>query len=364
MKTLNIYVTRELVIILVAAIGILTFAMVGGNLLQVFNFISRGVPVSDAMKFAVYVAPMALSYTIPWGILVSVLLLFGRMSANNEITAMRACGISIFQIISPLIALTFVLTVICIYLQAYASPIYLGKGRALIKDVALTNPTALIVPGVPSEFGNMLVTVKSKTKDNHISGIQIYTFNKDKTFVKQDITAGNGLVKANTDKGTLSLILYNYNIISYKEKNTTGDRVYGKELIVTLDTAKQINSEPLSQKLSYMTFTELMGSISLYRKHGLDPTVAEVQLGFNVAMGLSPISFLLLGLPLAIRTSRKETSIGLFVSVILAGLYFSLMIACQAMSGSPNLYPKTLLWIPNIAYQLGGLFFLLRISGR
>ncbi|MCP4176497.1 MAG: YjgP/YjgQ family permease [bacterium] len=364
MKTLNLYVTKELVIILVAAIGILTFAMVGGNLLKVFQMVSRGVPAKDAVMFAVYVAPMALSYTIPWGILVAVLLLFGRMSANNEITAMRACGISIFQIISPLIALTFILTVVCIYLQTYASPIYLGKGRALIKNVALTNPTALIEPGVPTQFGNMLVQVKSKTADNHITDVQIFTFNKQKTFVKQDITAGTGKITSDKNKGTLSLILYNYNIISYKGNDASGDRVYGNELVVTLDTAKQINSEPLSQKLSYMTFDELMGSISLYRKLGLDPTIAEVQLNFNIAMGLSPISFLLLGLPLAIRTSRKETSVGLFISVILAGIFFCVMIACHSMAESPEFYPQYLMWLPNIIYQAGGLFFLLRISGR
>jgi lipopolysaccharide export system permease protein len=364
MKTLNLYVAKELVIILVAAIGILTFAMVGGNLLKVFQMVSRGVPASDAMMFAVYVAPMALSYTIPWGILVSVLLLFGRMSANNEITAMRACGISIFQIISPLIALTFVLTVICIYLQAYASPIYLGKARGLFKDIALTNPAALIEPGVPAQMGNMLIQVKSKTKNNRITDVQIFTFDKKRTYVKQDITAGTGKITTDRDKGTLSLILYNYNIITYKGSNTSGDRVYGNELVVTLDTAKQINSEPLSQKLSYMTFNELMGSISLYRKLGLNPTEAEVKLNFNVAMGLCPISFLLLGLPLAIRTSRKETSVGLFVSVILAGIFFSVMIACQSMSDNPGLYPQYLLWIPNIIYQIGGLYFLMRISGR
>ena len=129
MKTLNLYITKNLLFIIAVAIVVLTFGMVGGNMIRVFQLVSQGIPLGNALKFALYILPMVFSFTIPWGILIAVLLMFGKMSADNEITAMRACGISIFQIISPLIILTFILTVMCIFLQADISPYYMGKSK-------------------------------------------------------------------------------------------------------------------------------------------------------------------------------------------------------------------------------------------
>lgn len=363
MKTLNLYVTKNLLFIIAAAIVILSFGMVGGNMIRVFQLVAAGIPLGNALKFAVYILPMVFSFTIPWGILIAVLLMFGKMSADNEITAMRACGISIFQIISPLIILTFGLTVICIFLQADLSPHFMGKARMLVKFVGFNDPSAFIMPGQPNEFDKAIVYVKNKGEDNTLRDIQVFVFDKAKQNIEQDITASNGLVKVDKEKGTTSIILYNYNIINY-QGDLPKDRIYGKELTMTVNVERELNDMPLSRRIDFLTYKELIGRIILYKKVGIDTTEAEVTLNLMFAMGLSPIAFLLLGFPLAIRTSRKETSIGLFVSVILSGLYFFFIIACNTLSGYPKLYPQILLWIPNVVYQIGGLYFLYRITKR
>ncbi|MEG1979960.1 MAG: LptF/LptG family permease [Victivallaceae bacterium] len=79
---------------------------------------------------------------------------------------------------------------------------------------------------------------------------------------------------------------------------------------------------------------------------------------------LAPISFLVLGLPLAIRTSRRETSVGLFLSVILAGFFFLSIILCNSLADKYFLYPQYLLWIPNLLYQVVGAVLIYRVSQR
>ena len=76
------------------------------------------------------------------------------------------------------------------------------------------------------------------------------------------------------------------------------------------------------------------------------------------------LGFLLLGMPLAIRTGRRETSVGLFVSVVLAGIFFMSVIMCQNLNNFPQLYPQYLLWIPNIVFQVLGAVMTWRISQR
>ena len=97
---------------------------------------------------------------------------------------------------------------------------------------------------------------------------------------------------------------------------------------------------------------------------GKDTTSLEVELNQRIAFALAPIAFLLLGMPLAIRTNRRETSIGLFLSIILAGIFFLMIIMCESLTSYPKLYPQYLLWLPNIAFQLLGAYLILRISKR
>ena len=359
MRTLNFYVTKGLLAIFTAAIVVLTFAMVGGNVLQMLKYLIRGVPIGDFMLAILYFFPMVLSFTVPSSILVAVLLLFGKMSADNQITAMRASGISIFQIVSPLIILTFFLTVICLYLQVQAGPYYVGQGRNILDHLATTAPQALIAPGQATNFGNMVVYVKDKKK-NKLKDVQIFTFDKNRKKVNKDITAANGKIEADKETGLLKIILYDYNIIDNQENN----RLFGEKFTVTLDVAQGQNNRPLVQRVDFMTFRELLGTISLYSQIGLSTLDYEIALNLRFALGLAPIAFLLIGLPLAINTSRKETSAGLFLSVVFAGIYFFFTLACKMMELGPELYPQYLLWIPNIVYQIGGLFFIIRLTRR
>ena len=152
MKILNLYVTRNFMGTFLMAIGILTFGMTGSHLMKVFEYISSGVPIRNAFIFLLYVLPIVLAFTIPWAALVSVMLVFGRLSADNEITAMRACGVSILQIVAPIIVIAFILTCTCLYLQLQVGPHYLGEARNLVKNVIVEQPTAIFEPGIPIEF--------------------------------------------------------------------------------------------------------------------------------------------------------------------------------------------------------------------
>ena len=110
MFILNWYISKNFLATFAMSIVVLTFAMTGANLMKVIEYISQGVSPVIAGKFLLLALPMALAFSIPWASLVSIMLVFGRLSADNEITAMRACGISILQIISPIIVSSFLLT--------------------------------------------------------------------------------------------------------------------------------------------------------------------------------------------------------------------------------------------------------------
>ena len=141
-------------------------------------------------------------------------------------------------------------------------------------------------------------------------------------------------------------------------------RNFHEELEFSFNYGKQLNSIALGEKPKYMTLKDLMARIRLTKLLNQDTTKLEVELNQRIAFALSPIAFLLLGLPLAIRTSRRETSVGLFLSVILAGVFFLSIILCESLTKFPAIYPQYLLWLPNIIFQILGATLTYRISQR
>ncbi len=370
MWTLNRYVVRGFLLAFFMAIAILTFGMTGANLVKMLDYLSQGVSCWTFCKFIFYMMPIVLTFTVPWAVMVAVMLVFGRLSADSEITAMRACGVSIMQIVSPILIITFILTLFCLYLQTEIGPPYMGKSRQLLKNAAIDNPLALFEPGAPVEFGNTLIYIDDKENDSSIVGIQMLMLDRNGG-IDKDITAARGTLALDEEKQQLTVSLDDCLVMSGdgmdlddedEEKKEVPLRFFAKNLQFKFKYGEQTNAENIGKRAKYMRLRELIGRIRLTRENGHDTTELEVELNQRIAFALSPIAFLLFGLPLAIRTNRRETSVGLFLSVILAGVFFLSVIMCESLSSHPELYPQYLLWLPNIIFQIGGAIMTYRIS--
>jgi lipopolysaccharide export LptBFGC system permease protein LptF len=301
---------------------------------------------------------------VPWAALVAVMLVFGRLSADSEITAMRACGISIMQIISPIIVITFLLTCLCVYLQVDLGPRWLGEARSLINRVAVNHPLAIFEPGRPVEFENNLIYIGEKTGKKGIKDIQVFVMGKDGEKIEQDITAANGEIAADKQTQMLNIILKDASVVSYNDNSDIPTRIFNKKMTFSIDYGKSFNKVKIGKNTKFLPFRGIFARTTLERRKGNDTTALEIELHERIALALSPIAFLLLGMPMAIRTSRRETSVGLFLSVILAGGYFFSIMIANSLDSHPEYYPQYLLWIPNVLYQLVGVLLIFRIARR
>lgn len=360
MKTLNIYVTKAFLATFLTAIGILTFGMTGARLMKVFEYISSGVPAANAFTVLLYVLPIVLAFTIPWAALVSVMLVFGRLSADNEITAMRSSGISILQIVSPIIVIAFFLTCICLYLQLEVGPAYLGKARALVRNVLVDQPTSIFQPGIPNKFNDLLIYIGGKDGAT-IREVQVYRLGKSGHW-EQDVTASSGRVEVDKEKQVMNVILNNATVAAHE--GATVRHSFSETLTFTIDYGTSFTSENVSQRDKFLRVMDILARLSLMKKRAEDTTSLEVELNQRVALALAPIAFLLLGMPLAVRTSRRETSVGLFLSVLLAGAYYGGVLISDALRESPKLFPQYLVWIPPALFQIFGAVYIFKLARR
>ncbi|MBE6368847.1 MAG: YjgP/YjgQ family permease [Lentisphaerae bacterium] len=365
MWTLNRYITRDFLVVFGMAIGILTFGMLGARLGEVLDMLSRGIPLESFFKFILYTLPVILIYTIPWSVLVATMVVFGRLSADSEITAMRACGVSLLQIVAPLLIFVIIMTGVCFYLQVYAGPPMLGKARTLMRNTATTQPMAIFEPGQMVEFEGTVLYIDDKVGQDELRGVQIFMFD-EQLRLTQDIFAEYAKLTADEQTMMLHIKLFKCVIGTYSSDNSK-QTIFNDELEFTFDYGKAINESRVGVRAKFMPADQLLARIKIERKRGADAEdmcELEVELNQRIALALSPIAFLLLGLPLAIRTSRRETSVGLFLSVILGGVFFLSIIVFESMTSFPKIYPQYLIWLPNLVFQALGATMLYRVSQK
>ena len=364
MSILNWYVLRGFLLAFFMSILILTFGMTGANLIKVLDLVSEGASAWAFLQFMFYILPIVLTFTVPWAVMVAVMLVFGRLSADNEITAMRACGISIMQIVSPIMIVTVLLTLLCLYLQVEVGPPLLGKSRTLLKTAVMEQPKSLFEPGRQINFQNTLIYIDDKEPSGRLRGIDLYVLSDQHSY-SQNISAAYGDIEVDNDKKQLTIVMYDC-MIENKQPDSSGNvgRFFSQKFEFTYDFGKLANAEEIWVRPKHMKLSDLMGRIRMTKELNHDTTDLEVELNQRIAFALSPIAFLLLGLPLAIRTSRRETSIGLFLSVILAGTFFLSIILFESLTIFPKLYPQYLLWLPNIVFQTLGAVMTFMISRK
>ena len=240
-----------------------------------------------------------------------------------------------------------------------------AKARMILKNTAATQPQALFEPGKQIEFEGAVVYIDDKIGQNELRGVQIYKFNDDLK-LSQDIYAEQAFLTADEENMLLHIKLHKCIIGSY-DADGSKQTIFPEELEFSFDYGKAITEARVGERAKYLPADQALARIKIDRKRGVsdeDMCELEVELNQRVALALSPIAFLLLGLPLAIHTSRRETSVGLFLSIILGGLFFLSIIVFKSLTIFPRIYPQYLIWLPNLVFQGVGAVMLYRVSQR
>src|ERR1051326_6089261 len=209
MKLVDKFVSRELLVSVLFAIAVLSLVLVVGNIFRKLLplLVNHDVPVAYLLAFIAYVLPFSLIFTIPWGLLTAILLVFGRLSADNELTALRSNGVSISRICIPLGFIAMVCTAVCLWLNVAVAPTAQEKLRSTIFDLATRNPMALFGSDqVIDEFPGRKIYV-GKKDGNKLENITV--FELDRRAMPIRVTyARSGLLEADLPNKRILMHLY------------------------------------------------------------------------------------------------------------------------------------------------------------
>jgi lipopolysaccharide export system permease protein len=368
MKILSKYITRQAVITLFFTISVFTFVLLLARILKQLSdmLVNQKVGLDIVGYFVLLVTPNILGFSLPMAMLATALLVFGRMSADHEITAMRASGISLGQVVAPVILLGALMSVLCLYINADLAPYCKFQFKTMFVRLGSERPMALIQEGTYiKDFPGYVMYVARKDA-NRIEDVMLYTLD-DSNNVVSSLRAEKGFVTAKPEEHKLLLDLYNVRGDLRDAKDPTNVHKIRPETTaarypIEMDLSRALRQAKASRQLGDLVFSELQYEIHDLRSRGIYPAAALVEAHQRVAGAVACLAFTLIGIPLGIKTSRRETSVGIALSLMLAlGFYFVTVLA-NTLKSRPYLYPDAILWSPDLFFELLGLWLLWRVA--
>jgi lipopolysaccharide export system permease protein len=356
-KTLHRYLTRQILASLLMTVGVFTFVLLLVNALkEILPLLMSGqVSFGVIAEAAGLLVPFVWVFSLPMGMLTATLLIFGRFSADQELIAVRAGGISLLSLTTPILLLSLVLCGVSALVNLELGPrcrmAYNAIREKLQSDAAnVYLPEHRVIKDLP---GWLLYVGKNRHGDlEDIIASQLEGTNRIRT-----LKAPRGRFDA--DMANKRLTLYLYQAVGGEGEIWSGNPI----LTFTWDPTQKRLQEP---KVEDMTFRQLQAKLRELETMRPAPrpaiTLVKFHMHREVAFSFACFGFTLVGIPLGIRVHRRETNVGIGIALALVAVYYSFILVGQSMDKRPECYPYLLVWVPNFLFQVVGAVFLWRAN--
>ena len=356
------FVSRELLVNVLFAIAVLSLVLVVGNIFRKLLplLVNHDVPMEYLLAFIAYVLPFSLIFTIPWGLLTAILLVFGRLSADNELIALRANGVSVTRVCIPLAGIALVFTAICSWLNVQVAPAAQEKLRSTIFDLATRDPMALFGSDqVIDQFPGRKIYV-GKKEGNRLENITVFELDEHSLPVKVTF-ARSGMLEADLQNKRILMHLYNARYQQRDEKDPNDlrkirDGINMAEGTLPISLEELYEKEKKRPSRSALSIQQLLEQLKSENKREQSASRTEINKRFSFPFAC--LAFAIIGVPLGVTAHRRETSVGFAVGLIVAVTYFLFVIIGDTLRGNPRVHPELLVWFPNVLFiVLGALLF-------
>ena len=391
MKIIDRYVGRQVLTSAAFAVAVLSVVLVLGNVFkQLLDLlVKHDVPLEFILSFIGYILPFSLTFTIPWGFLTAVLLAFGKMSAENELIALKSNGVGIPRICVPVLVLALVFVGICLWINLDVAPRAQKRMKEAVFNIATSNPLAMFAGDkVIEEFpGRKIYVERKETEEERATRVRDAAARGEET--EKGIVLFNLLVYELSPelkpmrvmfakRGSLETDLEHKQVLMHlkdarleqRDDEQPEDVTKIHQGIIMEGTTFPISLQELYDKnkkkesMTGMTIEQLIGKLDAGAGSEGAASALKTEVSKRFSFSLASLAFALIGVPLAITAHRKETSIGFGLSLIIAFVYFFIIIMVDTVRNNPRWHPEILIWLPNILFLGLGAWMFYRLSRK
>jgi lipopolysaccharide export system permease protein len=339
-------------VLIFAGIGFIAFIailLVQNVAQQLEQLVAAGMSFSDARAVVRHLVGMVSPYAVPVGFLFGILAAVGRLSADSEATAMRACGLGLGTIFAPVIAIALALSLLTALLMIRVEPASRRGLREVLANVASRG--AIFEPGRFRTIGARVLYVQSRDVEDESLLKRIFIADRSNPKRPFLIFAQTARFRFDSDQLLIHLEMEQGDIHLESADLSDHQRIAFEQLDYTLDASTLIDATR-RLKPSEMDLSQLYDVMNL----PADPSVGRFPASFRahfhrrMAIPFAPFVFAALGVPLGLRRSRAARSWGVLVCIALVAAYYTLLGFGQYI-GESGLGPAALaLWLPNLVF--------------
>lgn len=388
MRTLHRYLTRQILATMLMTVVVFTFVLLLGNVLKEIlgMLVNRQATLMMAVQAIGLLIPFVLVFALPMGLLTATLLVFGRFSADQELTAVRASGVSLVALITPVLLLSAAMSIVSAWVNLEIAPQCRMAYKRLLVNVGLSQ-AGLLLPEKTfiKDFPDKIVYIGS-IDGPHLQDVLIYNLNAEGK-VDYYIRASQGKIETDPANQVIHVQLTDAWRVGLMEDSEVPVPVYAAESSLSYtNQPDEVKREKM--QLSDMTFRELreqlhllesrvryLGPLPKLTREEAEEKLREIkafreditlpirlQIHSKIAFSFASIGFTLVGIPLGIRAHRRETTFGIALALILVLVYYSFFIVGQSLDTRPEFFPHLILWVPNFLFQAIGMVLLWRAN--
>ncbi len=362
---------------IVVAVGVCTGLLLVGNLLkEILTLLMVGqASLGVVLRGVGLLVPFVLAFALPMGALTAALLVFGRLSSDQELTAARANGISLLALAFPIVLLSLGLCGFCAWINMDLAPRCRVAYKQLFRELAERAPALIPAGRFVTDFPGIVVYaehVRPGGKDGEDLELEDVLFFQLKDGHKEvDVRAPRATLQRLPAEQKLRLSFLNGRALYWLPGEATGTNSVGEgrwfsvedpEIRIEVDMPRDLDFQGVPD-VTEMTWRQLQTERRELRRLGVeDLTPIDVQMHRQVAFSFASFGFVLIGIPLGVRAHRRETSVGVAVAILLLLIYYAFLIVAQAFETRADAVPWLIVWLPNVVFQCAGGWLLFRVN--
>lgn len=311
--------------------------------------VNKGVSLAHSAKIFLLFFPTVLSLSVPMSLLLACLLTFGRLSEDQEITALRASGLSFKQILWPPLAWATGLCLLLIPFNTQWAPRSIGTFRALYFEIANQDPLVKIEPGQFIPMQNIRLYAEQVDRQNNLlTNVWIY---QRREGTLQRIYAKSGAARSDAKLFTLNLRDGQIERLSGQGMH---DLLHIKFKHYTLQVPFVEPSDNRNRSWRERTSGELEREL---KKRPGGPERSEIRAEYHLryAISFAPLALALLGISLGMTLERGGRGVGFGAAVGVLFTYYLLLILGLNLAEKEALPAFPALWMANSVALAAGL---------
>ncbi len=386
------------------------------------RILSRGLSFAVITEFFFLNLAWIIALAVPCAVLIATLMAFGRLSGDGEITAMKAGGVSIINIITPVFFLSILLALFMVWFNNNVLPDANFRTKLLAADIGRKRPTLNLEPGVVykdiEDYGILVESIEEKPDTSYVTNVYIED-NSDpqkSTFIQ----AERGKIYLNSQTGTLYMILYDgvmheldletmeqYNrvefprqllsisvpdmVMSRSTEGYRGDREKSAEMMLTEVKANEGSIQDRKQKAAELISgyfakylpdskskeniqsiydparirtdnirlkQQVKAELSSLKSLDRENFKLMVEVHKKYSIPFACIVFVLVGAPLGIMSRKGSMAVAGGIAFIFFLIYWSTLIGGEELADNQFVTPFWAMWIANVICGAGGIYLI------